>query len=414
MSGAISGKTDDFVSRPVSSGDAPPPGTSDSSIPPAVRCGLVGNAVVASLATVSLPIMLSQHGASKVFIAVYFVTGAVGGAVLTFTAGRLLLRAETPRPAVLLASVCAIAGVSASIAVHPMWPLYIAAVAVMCNSLGYPRLVAAAPNDDGRQLATVRQLFVFGYLVGLGLFAALSGLAPGRGAALPAAAAAVVAALNGALAFLPTSRRVATPGRRTATGAGAGPAMPAAAVITACIAVLLMRSADSLRQVYLPLYALADGVRSALVSTLFAVTAVGELFVLAPLGRLSDRHGSSRVLVGVAAAGAASSLIVWLAHGYLPLITSQVLYAVFAAGFQSIGMVLLADLLPSGVGGGAVAYMALVQLGSTLGIVAPLAVPGYAPALFALGALFCVVAMLLLVPPLRAETARRMRDARNS
>ncbi|HEU5111607.1 MAG TPA: MFS transporter [Micromonosporaceae bacterium] len=164
------------------------------------------------------------------------------------------------------------------------------------------------------------------------------------------------------------------------------------------VAVLLLRAADSLRLVYLPLYAQTAAIPDALIAVLFAVTAAVELMVLAPLSRLSDRFGSGAALIGVCVFGSASFLAVTLGSGSVVLIGSQVLYAVFAAGFQSIGMVRLGEIVPSGAAGGAALFTAVVQVGSTAGIVAPLAVPGFSTELFWFGAGFCAFAALLLVP----------------
>ncbi|MFB9691026.1 hypothetical protein [Amycolatopsis plumensis] len=60
-------------------------------------------------------------------------------------------------------------------------------------------------------------------------------------------------------------------------------------------------------------------------------------------------------------------------------------------------MVLLGEALRSGIGGGAALYTALVQVGSTVGILSPLVVPGYSPSAFLIAMAFCAVTGALLL-----------------
>ena len=367
----------------------------------------LGNAVFAGLTTPALPLLLAGRGESKPVIATFFVLNAASAAVLNLTAGSQLRRRGFPRrwvyacPAAAALATAVVAGTGAR------WPVFAAGTVMMGMSLVFPALVGLASGFPDRSVAgtvaTLRTVFVLGYLAGLGAFSLVA-------AALSSAAAPVwvAAGVAGATAFAAALRPVAT---GPATG-GPGVAedrpaprpTPAPLLVAAVGAVLLLRAADSLRMVYLPLYAVATAAPKPLVAGLFGVTAAVEVVVLTPLSRLAERLGSRPALAGIAATGTLSFLVVALGAGGPALIGSQVVYAVFAAGFQSVGMVLLGDCLRSGSGGGASLFTAVVQTGSMVGIVAPLMVPGFTVRTFWIGAGFCTLAAVLLLRGITAPS----------
>jgi hypothetical protein len=359
--------------------------------------------------TVALPLHLAGQGTRKAEIAAFFVVGALTAATLVLTVGGVLRRIGVPRWSLSLCAAVSACGLVTVTADGPGWRIYPAVVLMMAMSLIYPLYIAVASVSTDASaagtMATLRTVYVLGYLAGLGLFSlAAAGeevFGPAVGPIRVAIGLAVAAAL---IALLPRSKQSADTGR-----AAAVPRAPVTfGVLAAAAAVLLMRAADSLRQVYLPLYALGEGVPGPLISTLFAVTVAVEVAVLAPLSAVCDRIGSRRTLLGVCVIGVLSFVTVVVLGGYPALVVSQVLYAVFAAGFQSIGMVMLGETLRSGLGGGAGAYTALVQVGATVGIVSPLLVPGYTVAVFWIAVLFCAgAAVLLVADPLLRRRQRR-------
>lgn len=381
-------------------------------LPAPVRAGVLANACFTGLISVALPLLLDGRGVGKGQIAAFFVLTALTAATLNLTVGRWL-RGIPARSAI--AGSAGVSGlgmvVLAATSGHAL--IYPAGMCVMAMSLVYPRYVAMADRYSARSAARtmggLRSLYVIGYVAGLGVFAVAVELERLAGPVFrPVHVAAALAALNVAVAWLPPKEH---PGR---AGGGSTPApvrQGRGLLIAAAAAVLLLRAADSLRGVYLPLYAVNTGVPESGVSVLFAVTAVVEFAVLLPLSRVSERYGSRTALVFVCLAGAMSFLLVAVSSGYPVLLGSQVVYAVFTAGFQSIGMVLLGEALRSGMGGGAALYTALVQVGSTIGIVAPLLVPGYDPAVFLIAVAFCGVAAALLLPGRAARTPEAPPDA---
>ncbi|MEU4690069.1 MFS transporter [Actinoplanes sp. NPDC023714] len=382
-------------------------------VPVAVSAGVLVNAVFTGLVTVTLPLELAGQGASKGQIAAFFIIGALTAATLVLTVGPVVRRIGVPRWSLTLCAVVSAGGLVVVAAGGPAWRLHPAAALVMTMSLTYPLYVAVASNLAGasaaRIVAVLRTIFVAGYLGGLGVFSLAAAAEQAFGPVAAPIRWAIGLALGAALvAQLP--RPAAAGGAAAADGSAAAGAARTTklVVLAAALAVLLMRAADSLRQVYLPLYALGEDIPQPLISTLFAVTVAVEVLVLAPLSSISDRFGSRWTLLGVCVTGVLSFATVALGGGYPMLVFSQALYAVFAAGFQSIGMVLLGDSLRSGLSGGAGAYTAVIQVGATVGIVAPLVVPGYSVAVFWIAVLFCLgAAALLLADPLLRGRRRR-------
>ena len=233
-----------------------------------------------------------------------------------------------------------------------------------------------------------------GFITGLGLYSILS-LTP-----VPPLAGAVAVALVGALLVLrlPPGRLAAhTVSARRSTGPdGAALRTVTAAVALSLVAVALMKSADQLRGVYLPLYAVTIDIPEATISLLFIATAVIEIPLLSALIRLDGKFGTTATLAMVCGAGAVAFLLVFLAGNYAVLLLSQVIYAVFAAGFQSIGLVLLGRQMRGGNGAGANAYTAVTQVGIVMGVLLPLLTPGYSRWIFVIGAAICVLAAALV------------------
>jgi hypothetical protein len=174
----------------------------------------------------------------------------------------------------------------------------------------------------------------------------------------------------------------------------AGPRL-ALVFLAALALVALLKSVDTLRAIYLPLFAVSSGVPAGLVAPVLLASAVLELAALPALSRLSSARGSVLTLAVVALAGVLAFSILSSTQSYPALLVSQALYAVAAAGYQSIGLLLLERTSGGGPGAGASAYMAVVQIGTVLGALLPLAVTGYDPRIFLVAVGLAATALLL-------------------
>jgi SET family sugar efflux transporter-like MFS transporter len=259
----------------------------------------------------------------------------------------------------------------------------------------------AAQMDQGAQASAVtrlRLITVGGYIAGLLLYAltAAAGLDP------------LLTALVMAVLTVAGATRPGFAGRALPRADGASEIdgrVHSGAFATALVLVALLKSADTLRGIYLPLYAVSSGLRAADVPPLFLTSALLEFAALPLLGRLSAARGSAVTLVVIALFGVGSFSLLLLATTYPVLLLAQVLYAVVGVGFQSTGLVLLGRTSRGGVGAGASAYTAVTQVGTVLGAVLPLMVEGYSSGIFVIATVLVALAGMLAVA-LRAVGGR--------
>jgi SET family sugar efflux transporter-like MFS transporter len=141
-------------------------------MPAVVALGVLVNAVFTGLVTVALPLHLAAQGAGKAEIAAFFIVGALAAATLVLTVGGLLRRVGVPRWSVSLCAAVSACGLVTVAVDGPGWRIYPAAVLVMAMSLVYPLYIAVTGASAGASaadtVATLRTVFVLGYLAGLG------------------------------------------------------------------------------------------------------------------------------------------------------------------------------------------------------------------------------------------------------
>ncbi|WP_454041910.1 hypothetical protein [Cellulosimicrobium sp. Marseille-Q8652] len=377
-------------------------------------------AVTTGVITPGYPLALHAAGFTKAQIAVFFALNSVAAFVFSVVAVRQLRRASRRGvlPALLLGSAAGLvlaASGSDRATVHVggvLSMLFVAAMPVTVRAIQTSGL--AASTDDAALSARVRSLSVLGYVLGVALYGVAVAL-PGPldpvllGAAATASAAVLTwtvrapgEAADHALKPAPGDRDPATRPDPTTRpdpvgrgGTGRRAVVLGLAVVG--LALVLLKGADSLRLVYLPLHVVSGGHAGSWVSALLVVTAVTELVVLRRVATTVPGGSARPVLVVAALLAAASFAASATWGGVVVLVLSQVVYAGFAALFQALGPVLLGRWLPSGLAGGVGVFGAVLQVGALVGVLAPLLVPGYGAAVFWLATVPCVVAALLLV-----------------
>jgi len=269
--------------------------------------------------------------------------------------------------------------------------------------------------------AGTRWIAVAGYLAGVAGFGASTSLTPlwpdwtPVHAAVPLLLAAAAVAAVGSRSDTVAAPTIPAGGRPEVPV----PPTPALLLAFGVASIVLLKAADSLRLVYLPLFVVSSGRDERLISVLFLTTAVVELLVLPLLGRLGERRPAPLLLGAAAVVGVLSFTVSASFSSLGSLLTSQLLYAPFTAALQALGPLLLGRLLAGGLPAGAGLFAALMQLGSLIGILAPLAVPGYSPGLFWIAAVFCTVAAAVLLrvrstPSLFPHPAGGTDDARST
>lgn len=374
--------------------------------------GVLLNAAFYGLISVALPITLVASGATKGQIAAFFAIGAVAAAGLNLLGGPALRRQGSPWWGV---SVSGAIGAVASAVVWGAAPsplMYLAGAAIMTMALIFPHYVATTQRDAtvsaARLVGRLRRVFVIGFICGLALASAGEFLRD-QTSFEPMWLAIALAAGNASIPLFQRSVTRSTAPEPDGDGNEPGAVKGFGAILAIAAAVLLLRAADSVRLVYLPLYAVNNGMSGTFVGALFFVSVVIEVPLLGPISSLADRIGSRRTLVLIAASGVLSFGLLTAGSGYLTVIASQIVYAIFAAGFQVVGMVLLGQVLGGGLGAGADVYTSIFNIGAVVGVLAPLLVPGYSPLVFLVGGAMCFLslAILALLPLPRSSTLPR-------
>ncbi|MEU8478204.1 hypothetical protein [Streptomyces hygroscopicus] len=356
------------------------------------------------LISVGYPVALEAAGFSKDKIAVFFVVDSLTAFAVALTASRPApLRHARP---LLVAALVAGAGGVALVGGRSLPLVCLGGALSMAAAVTLPLILrqiqtspGTAPLSDSVLAAGTRWIAVAGYLAGVAGFGASASLTTRWPEWTPVHAAVPLLLAAAALAAAGT-RSAAVASRTTSAGSAhepPPPATPGLLLVAGVAALVLLKAADSVRLVYLPLFVVASGRDERLISVLFLATAAVELLVLPLLGRLGDRRPAPLLL---GAAGVVGVLSFAVSAGFASLDTlllSQLLYAPFTAALQALGPLLLGRLLVGGLPAGAGCFAALMQLGSLIGILAPLTVPGYSPGLFWIAAAFCAVAATVLL-----------------
>jgi SET family sugar efflux transporter-like MFS transporter len=407
--------------------------------PPGARAAVLSNAAFYGQISVTLPLSIAESGATKAQIALFFAVSAVVAAGLDLVAGPALRRRGSPWWGPSLSGVVAALGTVLVLATAPSAAMYPGGAAMMTMTLVFPHYMSiiAGPGTagPGRLVGRMRRIFVLGYVAGLAL-ASAGGVVHGVDEGFqPLWIAVALAVANGLIPWfgatakgMPPHPQPPHPHPHPPQQQQQQPPQPqrpdpqpvprsvrdgrlrAHSTLLICVlAVLLLRAADSVRLVYLPLFEVNQGRSATFVALLLLTAVIAEVPLLGPITALADRIGSRPAVVLIAGVGLVSFTLVVADAGVGTLIVSQLLYAVFAAGFQSVGMVLLSDVMDGGIGAGADVYTGIVQVGVLCGVVAPLLVPGWSAWIFMVGAAFCLGAMLLLrairrrLPPVSAR-----------
>jgi MFS family permease len=229
----------------------------------------------------------------------------------------------------------------------------------------------------------------------------------GTAGALPFIVGAVIIA-SGALPLILLRGPGITPPDR----GEAGPAALFAAAKTAptaLMAAIAFGALESILFTLTPVYGVRIGLSPETASLMVAAGALGGIALQVPLGWLADRHGRTRVLMAIAAAGVVGPLFIHLAGASLLLLYPVLFfYSGLVAGLYTVGLALIGERF---TGGGMVAANAAFIFGYGLGSFGGTPVAGTAMDAFdpwgLLPALAALAALPLIVRGLRAMTAQR-------
>lgn len=362
----------------------------------AAYVALLTNSIFGGLTAVGVPLALNSAGLSKVEIAIFFVVNA--GIAVTYNVAlvpRIQARGYPRVVFVLTASAVPVGTLIISLGASNVALLYLGGALMLFVSTIVPQIigrVAGLAANDGHEkvVADLRQAIIVGFLLGLLIYSlvAAAGIPPMTAAAAVAAVtplAGLGKAFRERVPYLP--KRASSP--------GVAPRRHSMALWFALAVVALLKSADVLRSIYLPLFAVSSGIDRAAVSPLFALSAVLELAVLPLLTMFCLRYGAPILIAMVALVGACSFGWLLLDQSYLSLLAAQAIYAVFGCGYQTVGLVLLAKVAGDDAGHGASLYTAVIQIGTVLGALLPLIIDGYSVSVFWIALILCAAGAAL-------------------
>ncbi|WP_169730322.1 MFS transporter [Leifsonia aquatica] len=376
------------------------------------------NAVFSGSLGVSLVLTLNHAGVSKWGIAAFFVVWNVSGAAINLMPHQWLKGMFSSSTILLGSSVAVLAGIGLLTWAFamPLPTILVAALLMAAYSLQYPIYLGRIASEQeprarlGSSMATVRRVWILGYIVGLVLYSGVS-LIGWAELEVPLFALLMTFVLQ-VVWRRPRDLRT-TPVPR-GDSPRVTPRNQMSVLVVLGLAISLLRATDSLRSTYFPLFAQQAGVAAAVISLLFAATAISELVILRPLGRLGDHAGSTVPLMGVAAVGICSMALVASGTSPWTLVGSQVLYAVFTSGFQLFGVQKFVEASRHAERGASL-YQGSLQVGGLIGILLPLLIDGYGPGIFLIGSALSATALVMLFINARKEGgANASRDRGNT
>jgi len=354
-----------------------------------------------------MPMLVSQFGGlDKNQITVFFLINILTSIAVSFAAGHLS-DGQMRRSVLALAAGCLGTAGNFGLTLTKSAPLLdVLGALSVCNVVLFSLYFAVAKGEVVRSFSpaeqvvattVLRTLVSLGFVIGTGLSAPLLLLTDVKTIYRVLSATGLTLTLATFLLFLRFERHPhAAPAEHGASLGEGGFSWKT--LLVPMTAAALMNGADRLRLVYLPLVAFDTFHDAALAPQLFSLAAGLEIITMAVLGALAARIGEPRIIFGGALAGAVSFVLCAVLPWPSAYYAANVLYSVFAGALQGVTMAYLQHQARGRPGLGSALFLFATNVGALTGVVLPLTVPGYQPALFFLGAALCVGASALLLP----------------
>jgi SET family sugar efflux transporter-like MFS transporter len=379
-------------------------------------------AVVAPL----LPILLSNRiGLDKPGVMIFFLISTLVGTVVTLGTGYLSDGLVARYKLVLVSGVLGVVSLLGLAAATQPIHAYLAGAIGISMGVLFPQLFAVAKANvlaDWEREAQVvgitalRTLFSFGFILGTGLASWLVQmmdirvmfvLVAGSSVGLTGYAAVVLYRIEGHMA-----QQVAEPVEGNQSPKTRQVVLPIYALIVPLLALMVLQGAQSTRHIFLPLVIFQLFNDASIAPLIFGITAAAELVTMGLLGSLASKIGEKTTIAIGALAGAVYFLILSFTQSLPMLYVANVVFAVFVAALHGVGMAYVQTLLSHRAGMGGSLYLAVLNVGSLVGIFAPLLVIGYDQSIFVIAAILCVAgAVMLLVGDRTAQVENRLQTA---
>jgi SET family sugar efflux transporter-like MFS transporter len=372
-----------------------------------------------------LPIVISNRiGLDKAGVTTFYLINTLIGVVITLTTGYLSDGTIARWKLVMVGGLVGAFGYfgigAATLPVHA----YIAGPLMVGLGVLFPQLFAVAKagvvagwerEEQVMGITALRTLFSLGFIVGTAFSSVLARLMDFQ---------AIFFLISGGIIFLAFyAARVLSiieaHLRQQAIEINTGSAshspriiLPFTALIVPLLALIVLQGADSTRIAYLALIMFQLFQDASIAPLMFGTAATIELLTMSLLAYYASKVGEKKVIAAGSLVGAVYYFIMATTQSLPVMYVSQVLYAVFIAALLGVAMAYIQGLLAHRAGMGGSLYVAVLNVGSLVGILSPLLVTGYDQKIFLIPAILCVTgAFLLLVGDRTAQIEKRLIEA---
>lgn len=395
----------------------------------AVSLSLLLQGIVMAVIYPLLPIVLSERiGLDKNEVTAFYLINTLFGIVIALGSGYLSDGVVSRYKLVLVSGIVGtLAYLGIATATQPLYAI-IAGAFTATQMVLFPQLFAVAktgivgdwePESQVIGLTALRTLFSFGYILGTAVSSWIAQTLEIQSAFFAISAAILAMTLYTTYILYRieghiTARGVVASAERSdKPSAPVKPiSLPIYALVLPLLALIILRGADSTRGVYLSLVMFQMFNDASIAPLMFGITAAAELITLGLLGYIASRIGEKATISIGSLVGAFCFVMLSFSDTLPILYLSQLLYAVFVAALLGVAMTYVQSLLSHRVGMGGSLYMAVLNVGTLIGILTPLLTEGYSQQVFIVPAILCVAgAALLMFGDRTAQISQRLRDA---
>ena len=387
--------------------------------------------IVMSIGSPLLPIILSNKvGLDKTQITAFYLINALFGIIVILGSGYLSDGIVARYKLVIIGGLITTVGyLGLALATQPIHA-FIAGPITVAVSVMFPQLFAVAKAgivaDWEREaqvmgITALRTLYSFGFILGTAIASWLAQVIEIQTVYFLVAAALLFLTLLVAIViyriekhsdFQPAQPKTRPNLVESVPLPTARFVMPLYALIVPLTALTLMRGADSTRSVYLSLVVFQLFHNASLAPLLFGITGAAELFTMGMLGYVSSKTGEKIAITGGALVGAFYFAVLSVTQSIPVLYAIHMIYGIFNAALLGVAMAYIQGLLSQRAGLGGSVYVAMMNLGSLIGILSPSIVSGYDQRIFIIPAILCIVgAALLMCGDRTAQIEKRLNAA---
>ncbi|MBC8171094.1 MAG: MFS transporter [Anaerolineae bacterium] len=360
-----------------------------------------------------LPIVLSEKiGLDKSGVMLFFLVNTFISIIVMLGTGYLSDGTVARYKLVLLGGLSATLGyLGIALATQPLHA-YLGGIAAVGLSVIFPQLFAVAKagvvagwerEAQVIGITALRTLFSLGFVFGTAVSGWLARTMDIQAAFYLIAGATLILTLNAVLVLYRMEGYIAQEAARLiqTTDVGILPKraviLPVYALVVPLLALTVIRGADSTRGIYLPLVMFQLFRDTSIAPLMFGITAAAELITMGLVGYLASRIGEKAAIAIGAVFGAVYFVILSFSQVLPLLYFAHLLYAVFLASLLGVAMAYVQSLLAHRSGMGGSLYMAVMNVGTLIGILSPVFVTGYEQTIFIIPAVLCLAGAALLM-----------------